>query len=62
MGIAEVEVQGRTCRVQATELPRGYHPLLGAVPLGEMDWHISPTQKRLMPNPRWPDLPTQPLM
>ena len=47
MGIAEIEVEGRTCRVQA---------------LGEMDWHISPTQKRLVPNPRWPDLPTQPLM
>ena len=62
MGIAEVEVQGRTCRVQAIELPRGAQPLLGAVPLEEMDWHISPTQKRLVPNPRWPDLPTQPLM
>ena len=62
MGIAEVEVQGRTCRVQAIELLRGAQPMLGAVPLEEMDWHISPTQKRLVPNPRWPDLPTQPLM
>lgn len=62
MGIAEVEVQGRTCRVQAIELLRGAQPLLGAVPLEEMDWHISPTQRGLVPNPRWPDLPTQPLM
>ena len=62
MGIAEVVVRGRTCRVQAIELPRGAQALLGAVPLEEMDWHISPTQKRLVPNPRWPDLPTQPLM
>ena len=62
MGIAEVEVQGRTCRVQAIELPRGAQPLLGAVPLEEMDWHISPAEMRLLPNPRWPDMPTQPLM
>ena len=62
MGIAEVEVQGRTCRVQVIELPRGTQPLLGAVPLEEMDWHISPAEMRLVPNPRWPDMPTQPLM
>ncbi len=62
MGIAEVEVQGRTCRVQAIELPRGAQPLLGAVPLEEMDWHISPAEMTLLPNPRWPDMPTQPLM
>ena len=62
MGIAEVEVQGRTCRVQAIELPRGAQPLLGAVPLEEMDWHISPAEMRLVANPRSPDAPTQPLM
>ena len=62
MGIAEVEVQGRTCRVQAIEFPRGAQPLLGAVPLEEMDWHISPAEMRLLLNPRWPDMPTQPLM
>ena len=62
MGIAEVEVQGRRCRAQAIELPRGAQPLLGAVPLEEMDWRISPTQKRLVPNPRRPDLPAQPPM
>lgn len=62
MGIAEVEVQGRACRVQAIELPRGAQPLIGAVPLEEMDWHISPAEMRLVPNPRWPDTPTQPLM
>ena len=62
MGIAEVEVHGQTCRVQAIELPRGAQPLLGAVTLEEMDWHISPAEMRLLPNPRWPDMPTQPLM
>ncbi len=61
-GIAEVEVQGRTCQVRAIELPHGAEPLLGAVPLEEMDWHISPVEKRLVPNPRSPEKPMLPLV
>jgi len=48
-GIVELEVKGRTCHVHAIELPHGAEPLLGAVPLEEMDWHISPLQKKLLP-------------
>ncbi len=54
-GIAEVEVLGRTARVQVVELPSRARPLLGAVPLEEMDWHIDPARHRLVPNPRSPD-------
>jgi len=61
MGIAEVEVQGRTTRVQVIELPRGAKPLLGAIPLEEMDWHISPIEKKLVPNLRPPEKPPLPL-
>lgn len=61
MGIAEVEVQGRSTRVQVIELPRGAKPLLGAIPLEEMDWHISPLEEKLVPNPRSPDRPLLPL-
>ena len=61
-GIAEVEVQGRVCQVRVIELPHGAEPLLGAVPLEEMDWHISPAQKRLVPNPRSPEKPLLPLV
>lgn len=61
MGIVEVEVQGRTCQVRAIELPRSSRPLLGAVPLEEMDWHIAPQQKKLVPNPHSPDQPILPL-
>ena len=61
MGIAEVEVQGRSTRVQVIELPRGATPLLGAIPLEEMDWHISPVEKKLVPNPRSPEGPLLPL-
>jgi len=60
-GIVELEVRGRKCQVRAVELPRGARPLLGAVPLGEMDWHISAQEKRLLPNPKSPDRPLLPL-
>ena len=60
-GIVELEVQGRKCRVQAIELPRGAEPLLGAVPLEVMDWHVSPQRKELLPNPKSPDKPLLPL-
>lgn len=60
-GIAEIEVQGRICQVRVIELPHGAEPLLGAVPLEEMDWHISPLEKKLVPNPRSPDRPLLPL-
>jgi clan AA aspartic protease len=60
-GIAEIEVQGRTCQVRVIELPRGARPLLGAIPLEEMDWQVSPTEKKLIPNPRSPDRPLLPL-
>ncbi|MCY3818975.1 MAG: clan AA aspartic protease [Gammaproteobacteria bacterium] len=61
LGIAELEVQGRLCQVRVIELPRGSEPLLGAVPLEEMDWRIDPSRKRLVPNPRSPDRPLLPL-
>lgn len=61
VGMVECELGGRTCYVQAIELPRGAQPLLGAVPMEHMDWHISPLEKRLVPNPRSPDRPLLPL-
>lgn len=60
-GIAEVEVQGRLSQVRVIELPHGAEPLLGAVPLEEMDWHISPLKKKLVPNPKSPEKPLLPL-
>jgi clan AA aspartic protease len=60
-GVVELQVQGRTCHVRAIELPRGADPLLGAVPLEEMDWHVNPQGKTLVPNPRSPEKPLLPL-
>ena len=36
-------------------------PLLGAVPLEETDWHISPPEKKLVSSPRSPETPLLPL-
>lgn len=60
-GIAEIEVQGRVCQVRVIELPHGAEPLLGAIPLEEMDWHVPPAEKKPVPNPRSPDRPLLPL-
>ena len=60
-GIVDISVQGRSCQVRAIELPHGAEPLLGAVPLEEMDWHISVQGKQLVPNPKSPDKPLLPL-
>lgn len=61
-GGAELEVQGRTCQATAIELPRGTTSLLGAIPLEEMDWHISPLEQKLLPNPKSPHEPLLPLL
>jgi clan AA aspartic protease len=60
-GIVDIEVQGRSCQVRVIELPHGAEPLLGAVPLEEMDWHISAQEKKLLPNPKSPQKPLLPI-
>lgn len=60
-GIVDLTIQGRSCQVRAIELPHGTEPLLGAVPLEEMDWHISSQEKKLVPNPKSPEKPLLPL-
>lgn len=60
-GIVDLTVEGRSCQVRAIELPHDAEPLLGAVPLEEMDWHVSPQEKKLVPNAKSPDAPLIPL-
>ena len=60
-GIVDLTVQGRSCQVRAIELPEATVPLLGAIPLEEMDWHISPQERKLLPNPKSPEGPLLPL-
>ena len=54
LGMVELEVQGRVCQVRAIELPRGTQPLLGAVPLEEMDWHIRSVRTKTGPQSAFP--------
>jgi len=60
-GIVDLSVKGRSCQVRAIELPQGVESLLGAVPLEEMDWHVSAQAKELLPNPKSPEGPLLPL-
>ncbi|MHC4502535.1 MAG: pepsin/retropepsin-like aspartic protease family protein [Planctomycetota bacterium] len=60
-GIVDLTVQGRSCQVRAIELPQATEPLLGAIPLEEMDWHISPQERKLLPDPKSPEGPLLPL-
>jgi len=60
-GIVDLTVQGRSCQVRAIELPEATVPFLGAIPLEEMDWHISPQEGKLLPNPKSPEGPLLPL-
>jgi len=62
VGIVEVEVQARKCAVQAIEIPRDTRPLLGAVPLEQMDWHIDPVEQKLVGRPESPDKPLLPMV
>ena len=57
VGMVEIELQGRMWQGRVIELPRGAKPLLGAIPLEEMDFHILPRERRLVPNPESPDEP-----
>lgn len=59
--IVEVEVQGRTCQVRATESPRGAEPFLGAIPVEERDWYISARERQLLATPTALDRPPLPL-
>lgn len=62
VGVVEVEVQGRKCLVQAIEIPRDTRPLLGAIPLEQMDWHIDPLEEKLVGRPESPDKPLLPMV
>lgn len=62
VGLAGVEGQGRDWVGEVVELPTGGIPLLGAITLEAMGWHISPAERRLLPNPESPDMPQVLLM
>ena len=62
VGVVGIEVQGREWGGEVVVLPPGTTPLLGAITLESMDWHISTAERKLLPNPESPDLPQVLLM
>ena len=56
-----VRFVNRECVVSALVLPGDTEPLLGAIPMEEMDVLISPRQQQLIVNPQHPNKPVMAL-
>jgi len=54
VGPIEVRFKNRRCNVDAMVLPGDSEPLLGAIPLEDMDVLIHPTRQELIVNPEHP--------
>ena len=50
-----IEINDRDCVTDCVILERGIEPLLGQIPLEEMDLVVDCANKRLIPNPSSPD-------
>ncbi len=56
VGPIEVRFKNRDCSVNAMVLPGDAEPLLGAIPMEEMDVLIHPNQNMLIVNPKHPNV------
>jgi clan AA aspartic protease len=53
----KIEIRGREAVVSALVVPAGSTPLIGQIPLEEMDFVVDPKSRELRPNPASPDSP-----
>jgi clan AA aspartic protease len=53
----KMEIRGREAVVSALVGPAGSTPLIGQIPLEEMDFVVDPKSRELRPNPASPDAP-----
>lgn len=53
----KLEIRGREAVVSALVGPAGSTPLIGQIPLEEMDFVVDPKSRELRPNPASPDAP-----
>jgi clan AA aspartic protease len=58
----KIEIQGREAVVSALVGPVGSTPLIGQIPLEEMDFVVDPKSRALRPNPASPDAPVLDLL
>jgi clan AA aspartic protease len=59
VGPVEIRFENRSTTTRAVVLPGAEEPLLGSIPLEDLDVVIDPKQQRLMVNPRSPDIATK---
>lgn len=57
VGPVELHFKDRSTSCRALVLPGDAEPLLGAIPLEELDVIIHPFRQQLIPNPDHPDMP-----
>jgi clan AA aspartic protease len=59
IGPVEIRFENRSTTVRAVVLPGAEEPLLGSIPLEDLDVVIDPKQQRLTVNPRSPEIATK---
>jgi hypothetical protein len=57
VGPVDVRFANRRATCSAVLLPGGHEPLLGAIPMEEMDVLIHPLRQELVVNPKYPEGP-----
>ena len=57
VGPVEIRFENRATTVRALMLPGSVEPLLGVIPMEDMDVVIDPKQQRLIVNPENPNIP-----
>ncbi|MFN0035926.1 MAG: clan AA aspartic protease [Saprospiraceae bacterium] len=56
VGPVDIRFENRETTVRAIVLPGDAEPLLGAIPMEDMDVIIIPYERRMIPNPNYPNL------
>lgn len=59
VGPVEIHFENRSTTARAVVLPGAEEPLLGSIPLEDLDVVIDPKQQRLIVNPKSPDIATK---
>ncbi|HMF41872.1 MAG TPA: clan AA aspartic protease [Polyangia bacterium] len=62
VGQIKIEIRGRDTLISALVGPAGSTPLIGQIPLEEMDFVVDPKSRELRPNPASPDAPVLDLL
>ena len=56
-GVATVEIEGRAGEFDVLAEPEGSQALVGQIILEQLDLIVDPVARKVLPNPRSPDMP-----